>query len=98
MVRTLEAGVRCPVCLGIGKFIHGKNDLVTVCPEIASEWHDEKNGTYPQGMSRCSAIIMHGGNARNGMSGRQRLRQGQNRTAGAAIVQGIILSQGRMTL
>lgn len=49
MVRTLEAGVRCPVCLGIGKFVRGKNDLVTVCPEIASEWHDEKNGNLSAG-------------------------------------------------
>ncbi len=30
MVRTLEAGIGCPVCLGIGEFIPGKNDLRTV--------------------------------------------------------------------
>ena len=44
MVRTLEAGIGFPVCLEIGEFISGKNDLHTVCPEIASEWHPEKNG------------------------------------------------------
>lgn len=49
MVRTLEAGIGCPVCLGIGEFIPGKNDLRTVCPEIASEWHPEKNGGISAG-------------------------------------------------
>jgi hypothetical protein len=44
MVRTLEAGIGCPVCLEIGEFRPGKNDLETLCPEIASQWHPEKNG------------------------------------------------------
>lgn len=48
-VRTLEAGVGCPVCLEIGSLVPGKNDLGTLCPEIAAQWHPEKNGTLSPG-------------------------------------------------
>ena len=33
----------CPVCSG-QKVLVGYNDLATVCPEIAAEWHPTKNG------------------------------------------------------
>lgn len=39
------AGLGCPVCQESGTYIRGKNDLETLCPGIAAQWHPEKNGT-----------------------------------------------------
>ena len=35
----------CPVCAGT-VLVSGINDLATVCPEVAKEWHPTKNGTF----------------------------------------------------
>ena len=34
----------CPYCAG-QKVLEGFNDLATVCPEVAAQWHPEMNGT-----------------------------------------------------
>ena len=41
--RTLE-GTGCPVCAG-RVILPGENDLASLFPEIAKEWHPTKNGT-----------------------------------------------------
>lgn len=38
-----ERGRGCPVCLNV-KVLEGYNDLATVSPELAAEWHPTKNG------------------------------------------------------
>ena len=39
----IDRGRGCPYCEG-RKILPGENDLATVCPEIAAEWHPTKNG------------------------------------------------------
>ncbi len=53
------AGLGCPVCQETGTFIKGKNDLQTLCPEIAAQWHPEKNnGMRPSDVpAQCSKKI-----------------------------------------
>ena len=41
-ISTRNKGHRCPYCLGI-KALKGENDLQTVNPTLAEEWHYEKN-------------------------------------------------------
>lgn len=41
--RVRTGGAGCPVCAGKKVFV-GHNDLATVFPEIAAEWHPTKNG------------------------------------------------------
>ena len=38
------AGLGCPVCQELKTYIRGKNDLKTLCPAIAAQWHPTKNG------------------------------------------------------
>ena len=48
MVKSRAAGTGCPVCTG-KQVIPGENDLATLCPDIAKEWHPTLNGsTTPQ--------------------------------------------------
>lgn len=48
------AGSRCPYCAGY-KAIPGETDLVTLSPEIAVQWDDEKNGNLrPETVSASS--------------------------------------------
>ena len=42
--RKGQKGTNCPYCSG-QKLLVGFNDLQTVCPEIAEEWHPTKNGS-----------------------------------------------------
>lgn len=42
--RTRNNGTNCPYCSG-RKVITGINDLTTINPELAEEWHPTKNGT-----------------------------------------------------
>ena len=42
-INSRAKGVGCPYCSGY-KPIKGVNDLATMCPEIAKEWHPTKNG------------------------------------------------------
>ena len=37
----------CPYCSG-QKVLQGFNDLPSVCPDVAAEWHHEKNGFSPE--------------------------------------------------
>ena len=49
------AGLGCPICQESGTYIRGKNDLQTLCPQLAAQWHPEKNGTlYPADVSAQS--------------------------------------------
>lgn len=41
--RTRQKGNGCPYCAG-QRVIKGKNDLVTIAPELAEQWNYEKNG------------------------------------------------------
>ena len=51
-VSARVAGVGCPVCLNMKVFVRGKNDLKTLCPRIAEEWHPDKNGElHPEEIS-----------------------------------------------
>lgn len=43
MVKDRTAGTGCPYCVG-KRPIPGENDLATLYPEIAAEWHPTKNG------------------------------------------------------
>ena len=43
IVKRTIRGYDCPVCSG-HKVLAGFNDLVTVCPDVAGEWHPTKNG------------------------------------------------------
>ena len=38
-----SGGVGCPVCAG-KKVVPGENDLATYFPEVAAQWHPERNG------------------------------------------------------
>ena len=51
-------GRGCPVCVG-KKVLSGYNDLVTTCPNIASEWDYDKNVEYsPEGVTKGSNRIV----------------------------------------
>ena len=50
-------GTRCPYCAGY-KAIPGETDIVTLFPEIAAEWDDEKNGNLDPS---CVAPASHTG-------------------------------------
>ena len=53
-LRTKEKPVNCPYCSGRRALI-GYNDLTTVAPEIAAEWHPTLNGDLkPTDVTRCS--------------------------------------------
>ncbi|MBE6935617.1 MAG: hypothetical protein E7458_03850 [Ruminococcaceae bacterium] len=39
-----DAGAGCPVCTG-KTVIPGENDLASIAPMVAEEWHPERNGT-----------------------------------------------------
>lgn len=43
VVKSRTAGSGCPVCAG-RMLLTGENDLATVRPDLAGEWHPEKNG------------------------------------------------------
>ena len=50
-----EKNSGCPYCAG-KKALAGFNDLKTLCPEIAAEWHPTRNGALkPTGVLRGSA-------------------------------------------
>lgn len=43
-VKSRAGGNGCPVCAG-RKLLSGENDLATVCPDLAQQWHPVKNGS-----------------------------------------------------
>lgn len=52
--RTRKRGTGCPYCSG-KRIIKGINDLRTLCPEMAKEWNEDKNGQLHSDMvSRSS--------------------------------------------
>lgn len=57
-VATRTLGMGCPYCSG-ARTIQGENDLETLCPEVASKWDYEANGTLqPQSLSKYSMRIV----------------------------------------
>lgn len=42
-IKSRVSGIGCPYCAG-KKVLHGFNDLETIYPELAKEWHPTKNG------------------------------------------------------
>lgn len=53
-VKSGVAGSGCPVCAN-RKILLNENDLATEFPEIAAQWHPEKNGILtPQQVTPCS--------------------------------------------
>ena len=42
-ITVMTRGYGCPYCAG-RRVLKGFNDLATVCPEIAAQWHPKKNG------------------------------------------------------
>ncbi len=44
IVKRTVRGQGCPVCAG-REVLAGFNDLATICPDVAKEWHPTKNGT-----------------------------------------------------
>ena len=58
-IATKEVGKGCPYCDG-KKPIAGENDLATIHPELAEEWHKEKNGDItPQDVKAGSNKIVY---------------------------------------
>ena len=51
-----DRGHGCPVCAGL-VVLPGFNDLATVEPEIAAEWHPTKNETTPQDWTRGNSKV-----------------------------------------
>ena len=43
VIKSRNVGSNCPVCSG-HKILVGYNDLATVNPELAAQWHPDKNG------------------------------------------------------
>ena len=53
-VKSRVAGSGCPVCAN-RKILLNENDLATEFPEIAAQWHPEKDGILtPQQVTPCS--------------------------------------------
>ncbi len=51
-IKSRTQGASCPVCSN-KKVIQGLNDLVTTHPELAAQWHPEKNGALtPQAVTQ----------------------------------------------
>ena len=53
VVKSRTMGAGCPVCAG-RLLVPGVNDLATVHPELAAQWHPTKNGAL------CPTDVMHG--------------------------------------
>lgn len=43
-IKSRADGSSCPVCMG-RKLLMGENDLATIRPDLAAQWHPTKNGT-----------------------------------------------------
>lgn len=54
-VKSRTAGSGCPVCAG-RKLLSGDNDLSSVRPDLAAEWHPVKNGTLRPDMVLSSTM------------------------------------------
>lgn len=53
-IESRSAGRGCPVCAG-KQVVTGDNDLASAFPEIAAQWHPEKNGSLAPGdVTPCS--------------------------------------------
>lgn len=54
--RTKPNGTKCPACapIGVRKLVSGFNDLATLKPEIAKEWHPTKNTLKPSEVPKAS--------------------------------------------
>ncbi len=69
--KKVSRNAGCPVCSG-HKTVKGVNDFATLYPELAKEWHPEKNGNLkPTDVSKKNGK-KSGGNVGMVMSGRHR--------------------------
>lgn len=55
-ISTRTKGIGCPYCAN-KKVLSGYNDLKTLCPHVAKEWHPNKNGTLTPDM-----VVLGSGN------------------------------------
>lgn len=53
-VKARAAGGGCPICAG-RKLQTGVNDLATVCPDLAAQWHPSRNGVLRPDMILATA-------------------------------------------
>ena len=58
VARTRGSG--CPVCAN-QVILSGYNDLLSIDPELASEWHPTKNGELKPDMVAPNQILRRGG-------------------------------------
>lgn len=54
-VKSRTGGSGCPICTG-RRLLPGENDLATVCPDLAEQWHPEKNGALKPGMVMSTSV------------------------------------------
>ncbi len=54
MVKSRTVGCGCPYCAN-RLLVRGKNDLATVYPELATEWHPERNGPLTPADVMCGS-------------------------------------------
>lgn len=56
IANRVKNGAGCPYCSG-KKGLSGHNDLLTVFPEIAADWHPTMNGELkPSNVTKCSSV------------------------------------------
>lgn len=54
-VKSRAGGNGCPVCAG-RRLLPGENDLATLSPALAAQWHTEKNGSLTPRQVRAFAV------------------------------------------
>ena len=69
VIASRANGIGCPYCTN-KKVLAGFNDLATVEPRIAAEWHPTLNGSLTPEMVTAGSRKRSGGSARWGTSGR----------------------------
>lgn len=55
-IKARASGTGCPVCSG-RKVVPGENDLATLMPELAKEWHPTKNGDLRPSDVRPGSVV-----------------------------------------
>ena len=68
-VKTRVNGCGCPVCAN-RKLAEGENDLATLRPELAAQWHPTRNGSLTPETLRLVPDARYGGAATKAMNGR----------------------------
>jgi len=73
IVASRVKGVGCPVCAG-KKVMVGYNDLATVRPDLAHQWHPAKNGSLTPGHVTKGSGKRRGGCVFGATSGKRKLQ------------------------